>query len=198
MSSPFDVRKEFGSYYQAGPEAEVVAPGAGTYLALDGHGAPRSAPFNASMHALYSCGLKLAGISGAKGFGFKLGPLEAQWWAKGHRELGSVPPAQWQWTLLLRIPEFVRAEWLSQAIEEATPKGGAAVARVRITNLEGQTVVQALHVGPYSRERPTMARMATLIEARQLKPTGVHHEVYLSDPAKTKNPKTILRQPVAR
>ena len=57
---------------------------------------------------------------------------------------------------------------------------------------------QILHVGPFSEEGPTVAKLHGFSEASGLKLTGKHHEIYLSDtrraaPARWK---TIIRQPV--
>ena len=56
---------------------------------------------------------------------------------------------------------------------------------------------QILHVGPFSAEGPTVARVHAFIDAVG-KRSGKHHEIYLSDirkadPAKWK---TVIRQPL--
>jgi hypothetical protein len=57
---------------------------------------------------------------------------------------------------------------------------------------------QVLHVGPYSAEGPTIRRLHEFIRGQGYRPSGRHHEVYLSDPNRTspKNLKTIVRQPM--
>lgn len=55
-----------------------------------------------------------------------------------------------------------------------------------------------LHIGPFSTEGPTIARLHEYIAAQGRRLLGKHHEIYLTDmrraePAKWK---TIIRQPM--
>jgi hypothetical protein len=58
--------------------------------------------------------------------------------------------------------------------------------------------VQIIHIGPYSTEAKTIEKMYRYINEKKLIPSGLHHEIYLSDPRGTapEKLKTILRQPV--
>nr|WP_329098480.1 GyrI-like domain-containing protein [Actinomadura citrea] len=73
-----------------------------------------------------------------------------------------------------------------------------AAARVQHVSYTDGWCVQVLHLGPYSVEPASLARMESLMEAEDLVPHGLHHEVYLSDPREEDPAKmrTILRQPV--
>lgn len=56
-----------------------------------------------------------------------------------------------------------------------------------------------LHVGSYDDETPVLAELhGDYLEAHGLRPSGQHHEIYLSDPRRTAAEKlrTVLRQPV--
>jgi hypothetical protein len=59
--------------------------------------------------------------------------------------------------------------------------------------------VQILHVGPYSADGPTLARLhGEHLPAHGLVEAGDHHEICLSDARRTapEELRTILRQPV--
>ncbi|MDS1030859.1 GyrI-like domain-containing protein, partial [Bacillota bacterium LX-D] len=64
--------------------------------------------------------------------------------------------------------------------------------------------VQIMHIGPYSTEPETMKKIDAFIAQEGLKDRlgigGKHHEIYLSDPRKSKpeRMKTVLRHPVGR
>ena len=61
--------------------------------------------------------------------------------------------------------------------------------------------VQTLHVGSFDDEAETVARMHDeFLPAHGLRPTGRHHEIYLSDVRRVapERRRTIVRQPVAR
>jgi hypothetical protein len=79
--------------------------------------------------------------------------------------------------------------------EKGRDKGVKAVKLERIA--EGKCV-QMLHVGPYAAEGPTMDAMLAYAKEQGVRFTGRHHEIYLSDPRRTKPEKlkTILRHPV--
>ena len=58
--------------------------------------------------------------------------------------------------------------------------------------------IQIMHVGPYSTEPKSLAKMRKLMGEENLVENGLHHEIYLSDPRRVpeEKMKTILRQPV--
>lgn len=60
--------------------------------------------------------------------------------------------------------------------------------------------MQTLHIGSYEDEGPVLARLHDeFLPTQGLRPTGKHHEIYLSDPRRVEPARlrTILRQPVA-
>ena len=80
-------------------------------------------------------------------------------------------------------------------------KGKAAEVRdVKLESLREGICVQALHVGPYDRERETIRLMQTFAEQKGYRFVGPHHEIYLSDPRRVapERLRTILREPVAK
>ena len=75
---------------------------------------------------------------------------------------------------------------------------GNDVERVGLESLAEGQCVQMLHVGPYEKECETIALMQAFAATKQLKFSGRHHEIYLSDPRRVPPAqlKTILRHPV--
>lgn len=72
------------------------------------------------------------------------------------------------------------------------------VNEVKFEQLKEGKCVQILHIGPYSTEPESLAKMYELMREKRLIFNGLHHEIYLSDPRKVPEEKwrTILRQPV--
>ncbi|MFZ2650309.1 MAG: GyrI-like domain-containing protein [Burkholderiaceae bacterium] len=68
---------------------------------------------------------------------------------------------------------------------------------LRLVQFAEGRCAQVLHVGPFSEEGPTIARLHEFIEARSAR-TGKHHEIYLSDIRRVPAAKwkTIIRQPM--
>ena len=99
---------------------------------------------------------------------------------------------------MIMQPEFVPQEALDTAIAEVRKKKNLpGVDRLRTEIFAEGRCAQLLHVGPFSEEGPTIARLHAFIDARATR-TGKHHEIYLSDVRRAAPGrwKTILRQPM--
>lgn len=109
---------------------------------------------------------------------------------------------EWRWTMMLLVPEWLGADMVEAAREQAGAKNPPArLDDVRLQELTESLCVQTLHVGSFDDEGPVLERMhSEFLPANGLQLTGKHHEVYLSDFRKVVAQKlrTILRQPVLR
>jgi len=170
------------------------------YLAIDGAGEPGGQQFTARIGGLYGAAYTLKFQSKLAGRDYKVCPLEALWWGPGEGgSFADLPPSQWQWKLLIRVPDFVGPADLRKAQEALRGKGKPPEFEdVRLETIEEGRCVQMLHDGPYAEEPRTMERMRQLAAAQDLAFRGRHHEIYLSDPRRVAPEKlrTILRMPV--
>jgi hypothetical protein len=175
------------------------------FLMVDGRGDPEtSEPFHDAMQALYSAAytLKFTLKKTAPERDFKVAPLEGLWW------VGEAAPTMdelqrgrdaWNWTLLIAVPDAVTAEEVAAALEAAARKKDlSAAGLVRLERFEEGLAVQVMHIGPYSKEAPTIERMHAFAAAEGYELRGRHHEIYLGDPRRTapERLKTVLRHPV--
>lgn len=80
----------------------------------------------------------------------------------------------------------------------AQKKSIAPAEDVALIALSEGRCVQVMHLGPYADEPATITAMHDFMAGNGLRPRGMHHEIYLSDPRRTapEKMKTILRQPV--
>jgi len=129
--------------------------------------------------ALYGAvyGLKFA--LKKQGVAMTVGTLRARW-----PDAHLVPKDQWTAHWAIPIPEGTTA--LVQK-DPALP--------VTVQAWEYGTVAQLLHLGPYTEEGPTVARLHAFIEASGCEIAGPHEEEYLTRPD-AKAPKTIIRYQV--
>jgi len=101
--------------------------------------------------------------------------------------------------LLIHRPESA-THGFAQWAEEKVPKmkNLDLVKEVKFGETAEGRCVQILHVGPYSTEPESLAKLYELMEVEGFTFNGFHHEIYLSDPRKTpaERLRTILRQPV--
>jgi hypothetical protein len=199
QTTKLDLYKVHRSEYLAPKEPTLVDVGPATYLSFEGRGEPGGAAFNEAFAALYPVAYTIKFLKKAEGQDFKVTGLEGQWWADG-REFTSTPPADWNWRLLVRVPDFVTLKDLDNAVEQLEKKGKVGAFRqVRLIELDEGRCVQVLHVGPYATEQVTISKMHEFIDREGLRLAGYHHELYLSDPRRVPEErlKTIVRQPVA-
>ena len=172
-----------------------------TCLAITGSGSPESPEFQEALHALYSVVYGLRFDLKRRGLPvFKAGPLEGLWWTDdAAAAVPAVPdhPEGWHWKLLMAIPEIDEVT-LARARATAAKRGIVRARDVRYENLAEGACVQVLHLGPYETETEDLERMHALMIEAHLRPAGPHHEIYLSDPRRTRPEaiRTILRQPV--
>jgi len=138
-------------------------------------------------------------ISKKSGNDFAVPKLEGLWWVEVEKPFLEVPREEWHWKLLIRLPDFVTFEMYHQAKTELIKKKKLELVNdISFEKMTEGACVQIMHVGPYSTETKTIEKMYQFINKNKLIPSGLHHEIYLSDPRRTEPEKlkTILRQPV--
>jgi hypothetical protein len=204
-----DLKKKYTSYYNASKEPEVVDLKAASFLSITGKGDPSSAGFTIAIQALYATAYKLKFMHKTNGQDFVVPSLEALWWFDMDKYSGLsmttapevVPRSEWEYQLLIRMPEFVQDEEVSLAREQAFRKKKLAeIEQVRFEQLHEGLCVQLLHVGPFSEEGESLKKLEAFMKANRLEHNGHHHEVYLSNFNRTPPAqlRTILREPVRK
>ena len=171
------------------------------YLTVTGQGAPRGEAFQKCVGALYAVAFTLKMAKKFAGKDYKVCHLEGLWWGeKENEDFASQPPETWNWTLIIRVPDFIGPKDLKDTIARLKEKGKPPeVANVKLETLDEGQCVQMLHLGPYSKEAETISQMIALAGEKRLSCRGRHHEIYLSDPRRVppERLRTILRLPVA-
>jgi len=189
-------------YLGVKPEVEEIAVPPLAVIAVAGNQPPASRQFQEAIAVLYGIGYTLKmGLKFGKlprpsrYFDYRVGALEALWWSTG----GSLEidnPRTLRWQAYLMVPGFVtqkladQSAALAKAKHPEIPFEAAALATVD----EGRSV-QMLHIGRYDREEPTTDRLRAYAADHGLLVGGRHHEVYISDPRRTRPEKlkTVIR-----
>lgn len=203
-----DLKKTDRAFYSGkkGRWDRIVIPPV-PYLMIDGAGDPGGPQYAAALGALYPLAYGLKFLKKAQAQDFAVPPLSARWWSEDLSAFVDGRRDKWQWTAMIRMPDFVTPADVETArtatlAKQAKKAGGADPSLLRAVRLE--TLVegdsfQTLHLGPYTDEAPVLADL----HDRVMPEAGVtfgepHHEVYLSDPRRVapEKLKTILRQPV--
>jgi hypothetical protein len=196
---------ELGDLYRASArEPELIHVPEIMFVMIDGHGDPNtSTDYKDAIEALYGLSymLKFA-LKKELGLNYRVGALEGLWWADDMADFADERKANYRWTMMIAQPNAVTPERFSRARDEiGRKKTLAALGSARLERFAEGLCAQVLHLGPYSAEGPTIARLHAYIgemggrfDGHQQK----HHEIYLGDPRRTVPDKlrTIIRQPI--
>ena len=135
-------------------------------------------------------------------FEYVVPPLEGLWHQKGVDGVDYAHKETFEWTSMIRLPEFVTPEAFDWAVQEATAKKKKDFSKAEFLTYDEGLCVQCLHIGPYDEEPKTLAQMdAFAVEQGYMldfSETRFHHEIYLSDPRRAApgTLKTVLRHPI--
>ncbi|MCL2470799.1 MAG: GyrI-like domain-containing protein [Propionibacteriaceae bacterium] len=219
-----DFKKTDKQFYQPSGVSVVDVPQM-TFIAVDGHGDPSSSTeYVSAIEMLYTLSYAIKMTNKAV-MEYVVPPLEGLWdidqvGAAADESSLPVPhpdellegvfpteldKSKFVWTMMIRQPDFVTESVLE------TARKGLAKKRVKLDTTPAHLItiteglcVQAMHLGSYDDEPPTIAAMDEYATAHGFVPDFTnarrHHEIYLSDPRKTAPDKlkTVLRLPVSQ
>jgi hypothetical protein len=205
-----DYKKEFRDFCMPKDKPLLIMIPSMNFIMCDGTGDPNdNSDFQQAINLLYglSFTIKMSKMKGNQPegyFEYVVPPLEGLWWIDEGGFSFDVRD-NWKWTLMIRQPEFVNKEVFKWACSELIKKKGEIpIVKVRFEAFDEGSCVQIMHIGPYSTEPETMKKIEDFIFNEGLKNMvgngGKHHEIYLSDPRKSKpeSLKTVLRLPVEK
>lgn len=195
-----DLRKDLKPLYNpSAKEPSLVDVPEFTFAMIDGEGNPNtSESFHDAIQALFSITFTAKfHRREEKTVDYKSLPLEGLWWTEDGAPIEIGADAELRWTLMIAQPPTFTPTLFEEIRDQALSKA-PMVECARIEPFAEGRCAQIMHLGPYSEEAATIARLDAFIEGQGLEPRGKHHELYLGDPrrADPAKLKTILRQPV--
>ncbi len=203
MDEKVDFTRSLDTYRAGRGELRLVDVPPMRYLMVDGHGDPNTSPaYTDALAALYPLAYALKFASRDElGRDYVVPPLEGLWWAEDMAAFTTArDKSRWHWTMMIMTPEWVGEEMVAAAVARTRArKAPARLDDVRLAPLHEGLCVQTLHVGPFDDEAGVLERIHhEFVPGNGLLLSGRHHEIYLSDPRRTRPERlrTILRQPV--
>jgi hypothetical protein len=202
MADKLDLKKSLDAYQARRGQFRILEVPDLHYLMIDGHGDPNTSPaFAAALETLYPVAYALKFASKfTLDRDYVVMPLEGLWWADDYAVFKARSKAEWDWTAMMLVPDWIDRDRVEAAVEQSRAKAGERrYDDLRLETLREGLSVQTLHVGSFDAEAEVLTRMhEEFIPGHGLALTGKHHEIYLSDPRKTAPDelRTILRQPV--
>jgi hypothetical protein len=203
MADKVDFKKTLDAYQAQRGRFRVVDVPDIQYLMIDGHGDPNTSPaFTEAIESLYPVAYKLKFVSKRElGRDYVVPPLEGLWWAEDMDSFAAArDKSQWDWTLMLMVPDWADQAMFASAVEQAGTKNRPArLDDVRLENLSEGRCAQTLHVGSFDDEADVLKQLHhDFIPDNGFRMVGTHHEIYLSDFRRVppESQRTILRQPI--
>mgnify|MGYP003593927703 CR=1 FL=1 len=201
-----DYKKDYKDFYVPKTVPAILDVPSMAFIMVDGKGDPKGKEYQDAVSLLYALSytIKMKGRELAGYFDYTVFPLEGLWWCEGGA-FDFNKRDDWRWISMIRQPDFFTLDMFKWAVElTQKKKPGLNVSKARFETFNEGLCVQTMHVGPYAEEPATIEDMKEFMKQNGLADmTGTdrkHHEIYLSDPNKTKPEKmnTVIRLPVAR
>ena len=204
-----DLHKQYKHLYQPTAKAVgLVDVPALQFAMVDGAIEPGQSPgtspsFSDALTALYgiSFTLKFACKQRKENpIDYTVMGLEALWWVEdGHFDISK--PDNWHWRAMILQPDFITPDDFASGVAQLRKKKpSAALDMLRFETFHEGLCVQIMHIGPYSTEPATVAKMEAFALENGYTIRGDHHEIYLGDPRRSapEKLKTVLRHAVAK
>ena len=196
--SKLDLTKKYKEYFTAKADPELIDVASAKYLIIDGRGEPGGEEYVAKVGAIYNLAYKVKFQAKKLDKDFVVCKLQGLWWFDDYE--GATPPREeWNWTMMLRQPEFVTNEMFEGALKTAYAKKPLEELKlVKLVDYHEGLSAQIMHLGPYSEEEATIETLHNFVADQGYALRGKHHEIYLKDPLRTapEKLKTIIRHPV--
>jgi hypothetical protein len=209
-----DYKKAYKDLYMPKEKPTIIDVPPMTFIMVDGKGDPNDegGEYQKATELLYglSYTIKMSPKKGIQIEGFYdyvVPPLEGLWWMEGDLDLNQ--KSEFNWTSMIRQPDFVTKEVFQWACEEYIKKNPEVhISEASLQTFTEGLCVQMMHIGPFADEPRTLSQIEAYIEEQGFShaietpsPDGItkkHHEIYLSDPRKTapEKLKTVIRHPI--
>jgi hypothetical protein len=192
-----DFAKTHKDLYTAGKTIQEVRADSATFLAVDGQGAPGGEGFQKAIEGLYSVAYTIKFTRKQQGtLDFKVNKLECVYLSEPEK----TPMDQWQWRMLVRVPDEVTAKDVTEARKAIRQRKGTELPPTKRIRWKEGRCLQVMHVGPYDQVGATYRRLDEHAAEHGLTIKGPAHEIYISDPRRTapERLKTIVRMAVAK
>lgn len=207
----FDYKKEYKEFYLPKQKPEIITVPKMNFIAVSGTGDPNEpdGAYKDAIGLLYGIAFTIKmskktdyRIEGY--FDYVVPPLEGFWQQEGVSGFDITRKEDFQWTSVIRLPDFVTKKDFDWAAAEAERKKKQDFSAAEFKTIEEGLCVQMLHVGPFDDEEASVAMMDAFIEAEgyenDFSDERLHHEIYLSDARRVAPEKwrTVIRHPIRK
>lgn len=204
-----DYKKEYQDLYLPTTKPSIIDVDKICYVVVEGKGNPNtSKAYKESIELLYGLSYTIKMDRKQENyFEYVVPPLEGMWWCKDASFDGLTITSKDQlcWKSMIRLPEFVTETIFMQARQKLSlKKPHLKIEKLKYQEIKEGLCVQIMHIGPYDLEKESIVKMDQFIKENHFESdfslSRLHHEIYLSDPRRTKmeNLKTVIRHPIKK
>lgn len=162
----FDYKKEYKEFYLPPRKPGIVTVPPMNFVSVQGRGDPNEpgGEYQAAMELLYGIAFTIKmshkGSHKIDGyFEYVVPPLEGLWHQEGVDGVDYAHKECFEWTSMIRLPDFVTREVFDWAVQEATAKKKKDFSKVQFLHYDEGLCVQCMHVGSYDTEPETLEQM---------------------------------------
>lgn len=162
----FDYKKEYKEFYLPPRKPGIVTVPPMNFVSVQGRGDPNEpgGEYQAAMELLYGIAFTIKmsykGSHKIDGyFEYVVPPLEGLWHQEGVDGVDYAHKECFEWTSMIRLPDFVTREVFDWAVQEATAKKKKDFSKVQFFHYDEGLCVQCMHVGSYDTEPETLEQM---------------------------------------
>jgi len=208
-----DYKKEYKDLYQPKTKPSIIDVPKMIFIAVDGKGDPNTCDeYKQAMEILYGLPftINMSKMNGTQRDGYfevVVPPLEGLWYMDDvtFDGLNITDKSKFQWTSMIRQPEFVTEE-VFEAAKKALKKKkpDLDLTGARLMKMTEGLCVQIMHKGAYDDEPASIIKMKEFVSENgyieDFSEGRMHHEIYLSDPRRyaPEKLKTVIRHPVRK
>ena len=197
-----DYKKVYKALYAPSTKnvSEVDVPDM-KFLMIDGQGNPNTAEeFQVKTEALYAVAYTAKFMAKAlpDPINYTVMPMEGLWWSDNMDDFITGNKSNWKWTIMIMHPHVITNEIIQDAINQSSKKKENPYFNdLRFETYSEGKAAQIMHIGPFDTEDENIAKIHAYIKENGHQLSGLHHEIYLSDPRRTAPEKwrTVIRQP---
>ena len=162
----FDYKKEYKEFYLPPKKPQIITIPPMNFVAVQGKGDPNDpeGEYQAAMELLYGIAytikMSYKGSHKLEGFfEYVVPPLEGLWHQPGVNSVDYAHKETFEWTSMIRLPEFVTREEFDWAVQEATAKKKKDFSKAEFFSYNEGLCVQCMHIGPYDAEPETLRQI---------------------------------------
>ena len=207
----FDYKKEYKEFYLPPRKPGIVTVPPMNFVSVQGRGDPNEpgGEYQAAMELLYGIAFTIKmsykGSHKIDGyFEYVVPPLEGLWHQEGVDGVDYAHKECFEWTSMIRLPDFVTKADFDWAVEAAAKKKKLDCSKAEFLAVDEGLCVQILHLGSFDDEPESVAKMDAFLRENgyenDLNDVRLHHEIYLSDPRRVaaEKRKTVIRHPIKK